>query len=190
MNYFKIGFFVLSILLLISKSLSEENNEITKHNEHNRSHHKHRNNRHSKLKHSKLKKQLSSNTNSETSINSGQNNENSNSFNNLQRDYLSTTIGKDVQIDCKMKNLNSDDDKIVWLKMPKGEVLTLNGNRVTQDSRINTKCINNVSPCWSLIITNTRESDTGFYVCQTNAMQTKYVYLDIMGNYFIFIYGQ
>lgn len=65
--------------------------------------------------------------------------------------------------------------------MPKGEVLTLNSNRVTSDSRVSTKCIANSVPCWSLIITNTRETDTGFYVCQTNAMQTKYVYLDIMG---------
>ena len=66
--------------------------------------------------------------------------------------------------------------------MPKGEVLTLNGNRVSQDARINSRCVNNMLPCWSLVITNTRESDSGFYVCQTNAMQTKYVYLDIMGN--------
>lgn len=103
---------------------------------------------------------------------------------NLQRDYIAATVGKDIQLDCKMKNLANDDDKIVWLKMPKGEVLTLNGNRVTPDQRINSKCIQNMTPCWSLIITETRESDTGFYVCQTNAMQTKYIYLDIMGIYF------
>lgn len=66
--------------------------------------------------------------------------------------------------------------------MPKGEVLALNNNRVSPDLRINTKCSANMSPCWSLTITNTRETDTGFYVCQTNAMQSKYVYLDIMGN--------
>ena len=65
--------------------------------------------------------------------------------------------------------------------MPKGEVLTLNSNRVTQDPRINSKCVKNMLPCWSLVITSTKESDSGFYVCQTNAMQTKYVYLDIMG---------
>jgi len=35
-------------------------------------------------------------------------------------------------------------------------------------------------PCWSLAIKNVRETDTGFYVCQTNSMQTKYVYLDVM----------
>jgi hypothetical protein len=101
--------------------------------------------------------------------------------NDLQRDYVSTTIGKDIQIDCKMKDVQNEDEKIVWLKMPKGEVLSLNGNRVTQDHRISTKCINNLMPCWSLLIKNTKESDSGFYVCQTNAMQTKYVYLDIMG---------
>lgn len=99
---------------------------------------------------------------------------------NLQRDYVATTVGKEVQLDCKMKDLLNDDDKIVWLKMPKGEVLALNGNRVTADPRITTKCVNNLTPCWSLVITNTRESDSGFFVCQTNAMQTKYVYLDIM----------
>jgi hypothetical protein len=64
--------------------------------------------------------------------------------------------------------------------MPKGEVLTLNGNRVTQDMRLTSKCTPNQTPCWSLIIKETRESDTGFYVCQNNAMQTKYIYLDIM----------
>jgi hypothetical protein len=106
---------------------------------------------------------------------------NTSANNAIQRDYMAAVIGKDVQLDCKMKNLANDDDKIVWLKMPKGEVLTLNSNRVTQDMRIGTKCIANSLPCWSLIVTNTRESDTGFYVCQTNAMQTKYVYLDIMG---------
>lgn len=99
---------------------------------------------------------------------------------NLQRDYIAATVGKDVQLDCKMKNLANEDDKIVWLKMPKGEVLTLNGNRVTPDQRVNSKCIQNMAPCWSLVITEVRESDTGFYVCQTNAMQTKYIYLDIM----------
>ena len=65
--------------------------------------------------------------------------------------------------------------------MPKGEVLALNSNRVSQDTRLSTKCATNITPCWSLIISDTRESDTGFYVCQTNSMQTKYVYLDIMG---------
>jgi hypothetical protein len=100
---------------------------------------------------------------------------------NLQRDYIAATVGKDVQLDCKMKNLVNEDDKIVWLKMPKGEVLTLNSNRVTPDQRINSKCFSNIQPCWSLMIIETRESDTGFYVCQTNAMQTKYIYLDIMG---------
>jgi len=100
---------------------------------------------------------------------------------NLQRDYIAATVGKDVQLDCKMKDLANDDDKIVWLKMPKGEVLTLNSNRVTPDPRINSKCIQGMMPCWSLAIQETRESDTGFYVCQTNAMQTKYIYLDIMG---------
>ena len=99
---------------------------------------------------------------------------------NLQRDYVATNVGKEVQLDCKMKDLISEDDKIVWLKMPKGEVLALNGNRVTSDPRITTKCVSSLTPCWSLVITNTRESDSGFYVCQTNAMQTKYVYLDIM----------
>ena len=80
-----------------------------------------------------------------------------------------------------MKDLANDDDKIVWLKMPKGEVLTLNSNRVTPDPRINSKCVQGMMPCWSLSIQETRETDTGFYVCQTNAMQTKYIYLDIMG---------
>ena len=56
--------------------------------------------------------------------------------------------------------------------MPKGEVLTLNGNRVAQDSRLISKCNPNQIPCWSLIIKETRESDTGFYVCQNNEMQT------------------
>jgi len=106
--------------------------------------------------------------------------ESASSSGSVQRDYMAAVIGKDVQLDCRMKNLANDDDKIVWLKMPKGEVLTLNSNRVTSDARVNTRCISNSVPCWSLIITNTRESDTGFYVCQTNAMQTKYVYLDIM----------
>jgi hypothetical protein len=100
---------------------------------------------------------------------------------NLNRDYMASVIGKEVQLDCKMKSTVGDDDKIVWLRMPKGEVLTFNGNRVTQDARINSKCIPNQMPCWSLTIIDTRESDSGFYVCQTNLMQTKYIYLDIMG---------
>jgi hypothetical protein len=144
-------------------------------NIHHHNHHHNSNSSSHKPKHQKLKKQLL--TNGAAAANSDQ----VNTVNSLQRDYLATTVGKDVQIDCKMKNLNSDDDKIVWLKMPKGEVLALNGNRVAQDSRITTRCVDNVVPCWSLLIVNTRETDTGFYVCQTNAMQTKYVYLDIMG---------
>lgn len=103
-----------------------------------------------------------------------------NSDYNLQRDYIATTIGKDIQLDCKIINLVNDDGKIVWLKMPKGEILTLNGNRVTPDQRISSKCNQNQVPCWSLLIKDVRESDTGFYVCQNNAMQTKYIYLDIM----------
>jgi len=73
--------------------------------------------------------------------------------------------------------------------MPKGEVLTLNSNRVTQDQRINAKCVKNMLPCWSIVIENTKESDSGFYVCQTNAMQTKYVYLDIMGKESFFLFS-
>lgn len=122
---------------------------------------------------------LYNNENNKKNVNNSSLNMNNN---NIQRDYIAAVIGKEVQLDCKMKNLINDDDKIVWLKMPKGEVLTLNSNRVTQDMRLSTKCLGNSVPCWSLIISNTRESDTGFYVCQTNAMQTKYVYLDIMGN--------
>ena len=99
----------------------------------------------------------------------------------LQRDYVTTTAGKSVQLDCKMKDKSvSEDDKIVWLRMPKGEVLALNGNHVTADHRIRSKCMANMSPCWSLTIDEAHESDSGFYVCQTNAMRTKYVYLDVM----------
>lgn len=97
-----------------------------------------------------------------------------------QRDYVSAVVGKDVQLDCKMNDLGGEDEKIVWLKMPKGEVLALNSNRVTSDARIGTKCSSHMTPCWSLVIANVQESDTGFYVCQTNAMQNKYVYLDVM----------
>lgn len=118
---------------------------------------------------------------STTASNSYANNSSGSSEAIVQRDYMAAVIGKDVQLDCRMKNLAHDDDKIVWLKMPKGEVLTLNSNRVTSDARVNTRCIAHSAPCWSLIIASTRETDTGFYVCQTNAMQTKYVYLDIMG---------
>jgi hypothetical protein len=157
--------------------LNAHHNTHHNHNKHHNNHQHHN----AKLKHYKLKKQLPN------SSNVNQNKNELNSLDNLQRDYISTTIGRDVQIDCKMKRLNNDDDKIIWLKMPKGEVLTLNGNRVTSDSRISTKCLGNLNPCWSLIITNTRESDTGFYVCQTNAMQTKYVYLDIMGWFVFFL---
>ena len=32
---------------------------------------------------------------------------------NLQRDYIATTIGKDIQLDCKMNNLANDDDKVI-----------------------------------------------------------------------------
>lgn len=103
-----------------------------------------------------------------------------NSDYNLQRDYIATTVGKEIQLDCKIRNLIKDDGKIVWLKMPKGEILTLNGNRVTQEERISAVCNQNQSPCWSLVLRDVRESDTGFYVCQTNSMQTKYVYLDVM----------
>ncbi|RNA20098.1 limbic system-associated membrane isoform X1 [Brachionus plicatilis] len=97
-----------------------------------------------------------------------------------QRDYVSAVVGKDVQLDCKMNGLVGEDEKIVWLRMPKGEVLALNSNRVSSDARIGTKCSSNMAPCWSLVITSVQESDTGFYVCQTNAMQNKYVYLDVM----------
>ncbi len=103
-----------------------------------------------------------------------------NSDNNLQRDYIATTVGKDIQLDCKIRDVVNDDGKVVWLKMPKGEILTLNGNRVTQDQRVSAKCAQHQIPCWSLFIQEARESDTGFYVCQTNSMQTKYIYLDIM----------
>jgi hypothetical protein len=99
---------------------------------------------------------------------------------NLQRDYIATTVGKEIQLDCKIKDLASDGGKIVWLKMPKGEILTLNGNRVTQEQRVSAKCVQGQAPCWSLVIQEVRETDTGFYVCQTNSMQTKYVYLDVM----------
>jgi hypothetical protein len=163
---------------LIESLQSSDPQQQQHHGQNNQHHHRHHNSNssHHKQKHHKLKKQLLSGDQSANS-----NNNNNNNLNSLQRDYLATTVGKDVQIDCKMKNVNADDEKIVWLKMPKGEVLTLNGNRVTQDARVSTKCVGNVVPCWSLIIVNTREQDTGFYVCQTNAMQTKYVYLDIMG---------
>ena len=62
---------------------------------------------------------------------------------NLQRDYIATTLGKEIQLDCKIRHLATDDGKIVWLKMPKGEILTLNGNRVTQEERISAVCNQN-----------------------------------------------
>jgi hypothetical protein len=36
-----------------------------------------------------------------------------NSDYNLQRDYIAATVGKEVQLDCKIKNLVNEDDK-VW----------------------------------------------------------------------------
>jgi hypothetical protein len=65
--------------------------------------------------------------------------------------------------------------------MPKGEVLTLDSNRVTLDSRVYSECHRNKMPCWVLHIENTMETDSGYYVCQTNSMQTKYIYLDVLG---------
>ncbi len=88
-----------------------------------------------------------------------------------------------MQLDCKMSDAvaSSDEtDKIVWLKMPRGEVLALNGVTVTADSRIRSRCVPHISPCWSLSIEAASEHDSGFYVCQTNAMRTKYVYLDVL----------
>ena len=35
-----------------------------------------------------------------------------NSDYNLQRDYIAATVGKEVQLDCKIKNLVNDDDKV------------------------------------------------------------------------------
>lgn len=113
---------------------------------------------------------------------------NNNNNNNLNQndyqsnsDYVTATIGKDVQLDCKIKTMKSDDEnKIVWLKMPKGEIMTLNSVRVTSDQRVSSYCNTNQKPCWSLVIASTRESDTGFYACQTNEMKSKYIYLDIM----------
>ncbi len=65
--------------------------------------------------------------------------------------------------------------------MPRGEVLTLNSNKIVDDTRIYSKCDQNTVPCWVLVIEMLREDDTGYYVCQTNAMQTKYIYLDVLG---------
>jgi hypothetical protein len=30
----------------------------------------------------------------------------------LQRDYVATTVGKEVQLECKMKDLLNEDDKV------------------------------------------------------------------------------
>lgn len=37
---------------------------------------------------------------------------NRNETNSVQRDYMAAVIGKDVQLDCRMKNLANDDDKV------------------------------------------------------------------------------
>ena len=66
--------------------------------------------------------------------------------------------------------------------MPKGEILTLDSNRVTQDTRIYSECQKNKIPCWVLNIENVIESDSGYYVCQTNSMQTKYIYEKVQRN--------
>ena len=65
--------------------------------------------------------------------------------------------------------------------MPKGEVLTLDSNRVIPDTRISSECHKHKIPCWMLHIDQTKETDSGYYVCQTNSMQTKYIYLDVLG---------
>ena len=90
--------------------------EHTNHQKHgNGHHHGHVNsgiNGH-RPRHGKLKKQiLSSGSNSVNYNTAGSNNEHQANVNNLQRDYLATTVGKDVQIDCKMKNLSNEDDKV------------------------------------------------------------------------------
>ena len=48
-------------------------------------------------------------------VTSNNNNNNINNEYNLQREYVSAIIGKDVQLDCKMKNLAHDDDKVNYL---------------------------------------------------------------------------
>lgn len=98
-------------------------------------------------------------------------------------------IGKDVILECNLNNNNNatiDDNKIIWFKMPKGEILTLDKTRVTKDIRFNSniKCNylndNNSNKC--LLIEQTNESDNGYYVCQNSNMLSKYIYLDILSN--------
>lgn len=69
--------------------------------------------------------------------------------------------------------------------MPKGEVLTLDSAKISADPRIYSECDRMLKPCWKLNIKNIKESDAGYYVCQTNSMQTKYVYLDVLSNFIL-----
>lgn len=40
-----------------------------------------------------------------------------NDSSSVQRDYMAAVIGKDVQLDCRMKNLANDDDKVVFMNL-------------------------------------------------------------------------
>lgn len=59
------------------------------------------------------KRTASSSASLDSNISANQLNANdSSSASSVQRDYMAAVVGKDVQLDCRMKNLANDDDKV------------------------------------------------------------------------------
>lgn len=64
---------------------------------------------------SSSKRDITKHTSSDvaTTVDSSSNSNQANDSNSVQRDYMAAVIGKDVQLDCRMKNLAGDDDKVI-----------------------------------------------------------------------------
>ncbi|XP_042218246.1 neurotrimin-like [Homarus americanus] len=91
---------------------------------------------------------------------------------------VTVPLGRDTVLPCTVENLQNF--KVAWVQVDTQTVLTIHNQMITRNPRIS--LLHNDGRTWHLYLSNVREKDRGWYMCQVNTdpMLNRQAYLDVV----------
>nr|XP_045593468.1 lachesin-like [Procambarus clarkii]XP_045593469.1 lachesin-like [Procambarus clarkii] len=91
---------------------------------------------------------------------------------------VTVPLGRDTILPCTVENLQGF--KVAWVQVDTQTVLTIHTHVITRNPRIS--LLHNDNRSWHLYLSNVREKDRGWYMCQVNTdpMRDRQSYLDVV----------
>ncbi|XP_071516073.1 lachesin-like isoform X2 [Panulirus ornatus] len=91
---------------------------------------------------------------------------------------ITVTVGREALLPCTVEHLRGF--KVAWVQVDTQTILTIHKQVITRNPRIN--LLHNDHRTWHLQLTNVREKDRGWYMCQVNTdpMRYRQGYVDVV----------